>query len=84
MRPEAHAGHLGGEIRPELAGAQRQVQFGAARPAADPDQPEVPHARAAGVRLTFQVDHVEAAPARRDGVHGAEHPAADHDHPARA
>ncbi len=79
--PEADPGHLRAEFGPQLAGAQGQAELGSGLPAAHPDQAEVPHARAAGLRLAFQLHDLEAAPPGRDRVHGAEHAAPDDDHP---
>jgi len=80
--PEADPGHLRAEFRPQRAGPQGQAELGSGLPAAHPDQAEVPHARAARLRLAFQLHDLEAAPPRRHRVHGAEHAAADDDHPS--
>jgi hypothetical protein len=48
--------------------------------AGQPDQAEVPHARAAGLGLPLQLHDLEAAPPGGHGVHGAEHAAAGNDH----
>ena len=80
--PEAEPGYLRAELGPQLAGAQRQAELRPGLAAAHPDQAEVPHARAAGLRLPFQLHDLEAAPPGRHRVHGAEHAAADDDHPS--
>jgi len=79
--PEADPGHLRAEFRPQLAGPQGQAELGSGLPAAHPDQAEVPHARAARLRLAFQLHDLEAAPPGHDRVHGAEYAAPGDDHP---
>ncbi len=81
--PEMQARHGGAQLGPQLAGAQRQGEFPAGPPAADPDQAEVPDARAPGLAFALQVhDLVTAAPGRHR-VHRAEHAPADHHDPLR-
>jgi hypothetical protein len=78
---EAGAGHLHGDLRPARPGPQRELELGAGRPAADPDQPEIADARAAGSGLALEVDDLVPAPAGLQRVHHPKYAAPDNHHP---
>ena len=78
---EAGAGHLHGDLRPSCPGPQRELELGAGRPAADPDQPEIADARAAGDGLTLEVDDLVPASAGFQRVHHPKYATPDHHHP---
>jgi hypothetical protein len=66
------------QFLPPGPGPHREGQLWSRRPAAHPDQAEIPDAGPARARLPFQVHDAAAEPPGLDRVHDAEHPAADY------
>src|SRR5260221_7531715 len=71
LRDSGRAGHApAARLLPGGPGPQRQAELRPGRAAADPDQAEVPDARAARLGLALEVQHVQPAawpPARAWG-----------------